>query len=85
LLHIHDGWDFAEVLAELDEAGYDAIWQVLNSKDFGVPQSRERVFVIANFRSRGDEKYYLSPERTAMLLSKLSPECKDTGSMTQAG
>jgi DNA (cytosine-5)-methyltransferase 1 len=53
LLHIHDGWDFAEVLAELDEAGYDAIWQVLNSKDFGVPQSRERVFIIANLRSRG--------------------------------
>lgn len=53
LLHIHEGWDFTEVLAELDEAGYDAIWQVLNSKDFGVPQSRERVFIIANLRSRG--------------------------------
>jgi len=53
LLSINGGFDFAEVLAELDQAGYDAMWQVLNSKDFGVPQNRERVFIIANLRSRG--------------------------------
>lgn len=53
LLSINNGWDFAAVLSELDEAGYDAIWQVLNSKDFGVPQNRERVFITANLRTRG--------------------------------
>lgn len=53
LLSINNGWDFAAVLSELDEAGYDAIWQVLNSKDFGVSQNRERVFIIANLRTRG--------------------------------
>lgn len=53
LLSINNGWDFAAVLSELDEAGYDAIWQVLNSKDFGVPQNIERVFIIANLRTRG--------------------------------
>ncbi len=53
LLSINKGWDFLKLLAELDEIGYDAQWQVLNSKDFGVPQNRERVFVIANLRSRG--------------------------------
>lgn len=53
LLSINDGFDFAEVLSELDQAGYDAMWQVLNSKDFGVPQNRERVFIVANLRSRG--------------------------------
>lgn len=53
LLSINNGWDFAAVLSELDEAGYDAFWQVLNSKDFGVPQNRERVFITANLRSRG--------------------------------
>ena len=53
LLSINAGFDFASVLAEMDEAGYDCRWQVLNSKDFGVPQNRERVFIIANLRSRG--------------------------------
>lgn len=53
LLSINGGWDFRKVLSELDEAGYDAMWQVLNSKDFGVPQNRERVFIIGNLRSRG--------------------------------
>lgn len=53
LLSINSGFDFAAVLSEMDEAGYDCRWQVLNSKDFGVPQNRERVFIIANLRSRG--------------------------------
>lgn len=53
LLSINGGFDFAAVLSELDEAGYDAMWQVLNSKNFGVPQNRERVFIVANLRSRG--------------------------------
>ena len=53
LFSINGGFDFAAVLSEMDEAGYDVRWQVLNSKDFGVPQSRERIFLIANLRSRG--------------------------------
>ena len=43
----HDkGRTFATILASLDELGYNAEWQVLNSKHFGVPQNRERVFII---------------------------------------
>lgn len=53
LLSVNAGFDFATVLSEMDEAGYDVRWQVLNSKDFGVPQNRERVFLIAVLRSRG--------------------------------
>lgn len=53
LLSIHGGFDFAAVLSEMEEAGYDCRWQVLNSKNFGVPQNRERVFLVANLRSRG--------------------------------
>lgn len=34
------------VLAAFDELGYDVYWKVLNSRDFGVPQSRERVYLV---------------------------------------
>jgi len=56
LLSINNGFDFVSVLSEMDKAGYDIFWQVLNSKDFGVPQNRERVFIIGNLRSRGRRK-----------------------------
>lgn len=51
LLSIHEGWDFARVLIELDRGGYDAEWQVVDSKYF-VPQHRERVFIVGTFRGR---------------------------------
>jgi DNA (cytosine-5)-methyltransferase 1 len=52
LLSVSQGWDFLRVLIALDEVGYDAEWQVLNTKDFGLPQNRERVFVVGHSRNR---------------------------------
>lgn len=55
----HDkGRTFETILATLDELGYDAEWQVLNSKDFGVPQNRERVFIIGHFRGERTRKVF---------------------------
>jgi DNA-cytosine methyltransferase len=44
------GWVFLTILNTLWELGYDVQWQLLNSKYHGVPQNRERVFIIANRR-----------------------------------
>ena len=39
--------DFEQLLALLDNMGYNSYWQVLNAKDYGIPQNRERVFIIS--------------------------------------
>lgn len=52
LLNHDRGATFETILRTLDELGYDVEWQVLNSKDFGVPQNRERVFIIGHLRGR---------------------------------
>lgn len=49
------GWDFARVQIEMEQAGYDVWWQVLNAKDFGVPQNRERIFAIGIRKGSGRE------------------------------
>lgn len=50
LLSNDEGKTFETILRTLDELGYDLQWQVLNSKDWGVPQNRERVFIVGHLR-----------------------------------
>lgn len=38
---------FEEWLSWLDDLGYNSYWQVINAKDCGIPQNRERVFVVS--------------------------------------
>lgn len=58
LLSVNGGWDFARLLIEMEQGGYDAEWQVLNSKDFGVPQNRERCFIVGRLRGRGSTEVF---------------------------
>lgn len=55
----HDGGrTFGVILRAMDGLGYDVEWQVLNSKNFGVPQNRERVFIVGHFRGRSGGKIF---------------------------
>ncbi len=48
LLSSHDGRDFAILLRTLADFGYGVAWRVLDSRYFGVPQSRSRVFIVGS-------------------------------------
>jgi DNA (cytosine-5)-methyltransferase 1 len=51
LLNHNKGETFRVILQTLEELGYRTQWMVLNSKFFGVPQNRERVFIIGSLRN----------------------------------
>ena len=60
----HDkGQTFARILKEMDEAGYDVHHQILNSQDFGVPQRRNRVFIVAFNRKYFQSLPFEFPEK----------------------
>lgn len=50
LLSHDNGQTFATIISTIDELGYDCQWQVLNSKNHGVPQNRERVLIVGHLR-----------------------------------
>ena len=61
--HIHN---FNNYIAKLEELGYNSYYQVLNAKDYGVPQNRERVYTIS---IRKDiDKGYMFPEKETLNL-----------------
>ena len=53
-----NGFDFLEILFEMASLGYDIQYELLNSKDFGVPQNRERVYTLGHLRTRGTRKVF---------------------------
>ena len=52
------GYCFFRIVESLLELGYWVEWQVLNSKDFGVPQNRERVFIVGHLGNRGGREVF---------------------------
>lgn len=56
MLSSNNGWDFLSILLAMDGLGYDIEWQTLNTKDFGIPQNRERVYTIGHLRTSGSKQ-----------------------------
>jgi DNA (cytosine-5)-methyltransferase 1 len=87
LLNHDKGKTFACIIQTLSELGYDVQWLVLNSKFFGVPQNRERVFIIGNIRGsnrpeilpfrEADNKYNESEPKLAMIEQLNKSDKKD--------
>lgn len=72
LLNHNQGRTFETILRTLDELGYDVCWQVLNSKNFGVPQSRNRVFIIGYLRGQcaGEVLYFTQTSGKTLIQRK---------------
>ena len=66
LLNHDGGRTFAAILTALSDLGYHVEWAVLNSKHFGVPQSRRRVFLIC----------YLDPRCAGKILPVFGTDAK---------
>lgn len=57
--------DFDRWLSFLSSLGYTNYWQILNAKDYGIPQNRERVFCVS---IRGDHSPFVFPEKQELKL-----------------
>lgn len=84
LLNHDKGNTFEVILSALDELGYDVEWQVLNSKNFGVPQNRERVFIIGHLRRGSGRKVFpLSGDGAAIACEQ--PKINKVGNIRKKG
>lgn len=66
--------NFEKWLKYLESLGYSNYWKVLNSVDFGVPQSRERVFCISILNPKKDFTFPTGNGRTVKLRDILDPK-----------
>jgi len=70
LLSHDNGRTFKTIISTLVELGYGVEWQVLNAKNFGVPQNRERVFIVGHLGGFSGRKVF--------------PITSDTGEITES-
>lgn len=56
LLSVNKGWDFFTVTREMASRGYFVEWKLYNSKDYGVPQNRERIYIVGYYGNKPAEQ-----------------------------
>jgi DNA (cytosine-5)-methyltransferase 1 len=72
-LSSNKGFDFAAVLNEMAETGYNLWWQILNAKDFNIPQNRERIFVVG-FRDGSPREIFFEPKNDRLFNQENEPD-----------
>lgn len=67
VLSCNKGEDWKYICKAFGDAGYNFYWQLLNTKDYGVPQSRPRIYVVGQNKSYGDF-YYTFPAKQELKI-----------------
>lgn len=65
LFSSNEGWDFAEVVNQFSKEGYSIWWQVLDSSQFGIPQHRERVFILGSLGEKGFREVFFEQDNSS--------------------
>lgn len=71
LLSIEGGWGFLRVTSEMAARGYTVQWRVYNSKDYGVPQNRERVYIVGRLGENGGGELLPPARKSERALKKM--------------
>ena len=69
LINHDNGKTFARIKQELDNAGYDVNAQVLNSQDYGIPQRRNRIFIVAFNRRSFKTGEFVYPDKEELKVT----------------
>lgn len=72
--HIHN---FRNYVSRMTELGYYTTWRVLNAKDYGIPQNRERVFTISTRLPIEDSEIFPEPQELATRLKDILEDNPD--------
>ena len=71
LLSIEGGRGMLAVLSEMDKRGYDAEWKIYNSKNYGVPQNRERVYIAGHLRDGSATELLPIPRENSATIKQI--------------
>lgn len=71
ILSIDNGWGFYGILSAMDKRGYNVFWRVYNTKDFGLPQNRERVFIIGHLGNECPSEVLYRPDQSEQSIIRL--------------
>lgn len=69
LLSNNKGETFKTILGVFDELGYDVLWETHNSKNYGVPQNRERLFLKGYFREQCGREILSAKKKARELMN----------------